>query len=160
MERNRFIPALFVGSGRSRRGAAALLALFLVSACTGSDRPRIGPGLWSDDGQTVDRTGPVVATFRAADSTADGRLSPDEVTRFAAARFAAFDANGDGDLDIAELGLAGEAEAARGLPFDLDGNGRMSAEEHLTYIRTVISDSTDTPSTVVHWLDVDRKLVR
>ncbi|MEQ8345663.1 MAG: hypothetical protein RIB84_23115 [Sneathiellaceae bacterium] len=148
------------GSAPWLRGAAAVLVLFLVPSCSGSDRLRAGPGLWSDDGQTAHRSGPVVAVFEAADGNADGQLSPDEVTRFATARFAAADRDGDGELDLAELGLSGQPPEAQTLPFDGDGNGRMSLDEQLTYIRAVISDSTDTPSTVVHWLDVDRKLVR
>lgn len=100
------------------------------------------------------------ATFRAADLNGDWRLSPAEVEAHAHARFALLDRNGDGELDLAELGLADLPPEAQTLPFDLDGNGRLSRSEHLAYVRAVVDRAMRPGGTDLDWIAVDTLLVR
>ena len=164
----------FLPAARQGAGPVLLAAVVTLTACSGADRPVgtaetddrllpglfLGPSLLSSQGATSGRTAPVVNPFEAIDRNGDGRLSQAEIGQHLAARFARADRNGDGELDLAELGLAGQPVAAQTLPFDLDGNGRMSLGEQRAYINTVISGTSGTGSATVHWRDVDRRLVR
>ena len=113
-------------------------------------------------GQTAAALPPVLALafLLVACTDGDGHLSPSEIERHTAMRFARYDTNGDGELDLQELGLATAPPEARTLPFDRDGNGRMSVGEEQAYITTVISESAGTDAPALYWHDVDRRLVR
>lgn len=122
----------------------------------------LGPGLVSDEGVATRRIAPVRDTFIAIDTDGNGRLSTSEIARHLSARFARADRNGDGTLYLQELGLADAPASAQALPFDLDGDGRMSEAEQRTYINAVISrdNDGDGAASAVLWRDIDRQLVR
>ncbi|MFC3229773.1 hypothetical protein ACFOGJ_21165 [Marinibaculum pumilum] len=170
----RAVPALITAALAVLAQAVPTLSVLALAACSGADRPVgmaetddrllpglfLGPSLLSSQGATSGRTAPVINAFEAIDSDGDGHLSEAEIAHHLATRFARADRNGDGELDLAELGLAGQPVAAQTLPFDLDGNGRMSLAEQRIYINTVISETSGTGSATVLWRDVDRRLVR
>jgi len=133
----------------ARPGAGAGLALAATAACL-----LLLAGCSAGMDQTAE------ATFRAADRDGSGALTPAEVAAYADQRFDRLDLNGDGELDLEELGLAGLPLEARTLPFDLDGNGRMSRSEHLAFVQAVIRGSIRPGGANLEWVDVDRRLVR
>lgn len=164
---------------RPRRiaGLTAALLLLPLAACGSLDRtPAVpdaaaelppalavlpwGPDLIAPLGEGGRNAACTVEIFRAADADGDGVLEPGEIEAYALARFAAADSDGDGLLDRGELGLAGLPPEAQTLPFDRDGDGRMSPAEQLAYIRTAIVETADDGSPAVEWVDVDRRLVR
>jgi Ca2+-binding EF-hand superfamily protein len=81
---------------------------------------------------------PILDLFTAADTDADGHLTPEELAAHRAARFAAADQNGDGVLDAAEVTAWQRAEAEARLAArtarliegqDDNGDGMLSAAE-------------------------------
>jgi Ca2+-binding EF-hand superfamily protein len=75
--------------------------------------------------------------FAAMDTNQDGKISPDEHAVGAKMMFDKMDANRDGQVTAAEMQAVRSDKGSKGMPasdkikvVDVDGDGRISADEH------------------------------
>ena len=96
-----------------------------------------------------DKAGHEAEMFKAMDTNADGKLSPDEHAAGAKKKFEEMDANKDGKVTAEEMTAAREKKGKPAKPgmtsaekikvIDTNGDGVLSAEEHANGAKTMFA---------------------